>query len=155
MSTPSWKVGGEGWLSALAAAEASHGLPVDLLARMAFQECSWRQGVIDGTIVSPAGALGILQLMPRFFTTVRVPVPFASTDTLLQIAEAVTLLAALHRTFNDWQVALAAYNWGQGDVEHAYAMDADQYELKDMPTETRNYVTQICADVPVTGVLLA
>ncbi len=155
MSAIPWKIGGAQWLPDLNAAELRYGLPIDLLARMAFQECSWRPGVIDGTIVSSAGALGILQLMPRFFTTVRVPVPFAPADTLAQIAQSGEFLAALHHTFNDWQISLCAYNWGQGDVEHAYAMDADQYELKDMPIETQNYVRKICADVPTPGVLLS
>ncbi len=149
-----WMNGGQQWLPDINAAELRYGIPMNLLARCAFQECSWRDGVVIGMIPSSAGALGILQLMPRWFPSVRVPVPFTRNDTLAQIAEAGELLAGLHRTFGDWQLAVAAYNWGQGDVEHAYAMDADQYKLADMPTQTQNYVREVFADVPQPGVLL-
>jgi soluble lytic murein transglycosylase-like protein len=152
----SWMSAGAGpqWLPALGAAEDKYKIPRNLLARVAFEESSFRPGVIDGTIPSSVGALGILQLMPQFFPSVRVPVPFTNLDTLSQIDQGATLLASLFVRFNDWQVALAAYNWGGGDVHHEYTRDADQYVLADMPPQTQNYVKQIVADVSVPGALV-
>ncbi len=152
--TPTWKVGGEQWLPLLESAETQHGIPTDLLARCAFQECSWIPAQIDGTQPSSAGALGILQLMPQFFASVRVPVPFTVADTAAQIQEGAQLLAALYARFADWQVAVAAYNWGSGNVHHEWAMDADEYVLADMPPQTQNYVHKVFADVSLPGALL-
>ena|ERR1039458_5732250 len=62
-----WKAGGENYLPVLAATEDKYAIPRDLLARMAFQECSWREEVINYAVKSSAGAIGIMQLIPRFF----------------------------------------------------------------------------------------
>jgi len=136
------------WLPALRAAEVAHGIPTDLLARIAYQESSWRPEVIDGTVSSGPGALGLMQLMPQYFSSVRVPVPFTDGDTAAQIEQAATELARLYRVFGDWQLAVAAYDWGQGDVSDYLA------GTKDMPTETQNYVAHVFSDVPVPGSLV-
>ena len=145
----SWETEGEGpkWLPVLNNAEARYKIPTDLLARVAYQESRFRSDIISGAIVSPAGAVGIMQLMPQFF-------PSAGINPATDIDSAGCMLANLHVRFGDWQIALAAYNWGGGDVHHAAMMDAGKYELKDMPQETQNYVTQIVADVPIQGVLV-
>lgn len=62
-----WKDGGEEYLPYIAQMESEYGIPTDLLARIAYQECSWRTEVITGQVASPAGALGMFQLMPQFF----------------------------------------------------------------------------------------
>ena len=55
-----------------------------------------------------------------------------------------------HGDFNDWQLALAAYNWGEGNVAKAIAFNqkkglpADYASLK-MPDETRNYLPKLQA----------
>jgi membrane-bound lytic murein transglycosylase D len=152
--TTAWLVGGAQWLPILNSDEVQFGIPTNLLARCAFEECSWRPEVIDGTVPSSAGALGILQLMPQFFASVRVPIPFTLADTMAQIKESAQLLSAMHQRFGDWQVAVAAYNWGGGNVHHEWAMDADEYILADMPPQTQKYVREVFADVPLPGALL-
>jgi soluble lytic murein transglycosylase-like protein len=141
-----WQNAGEGptWVPVINQTEASLGIPPNLLARMAYQESRFRQSVIDGTTPSPAGALGILQLMPQYFKSVQVPRPFTPADTQAQITEAGQDLASLYNTFGDWATALAAYNWGPGNVQEFLAGT-----LSGIPTETQNYVKQILADVPV------
>lgn len=131
---------GPNWVPYLNSVEAQLGLPADLLARVAYQESSFRQGVIDGTTPSPAGALGMMQMMPAYFTSVRVPVPFTATDTQNQIVQAGQQLLSLFNEFADWQLALAAYNAGAGNVQK-YA------GIPPFP-ETQNYVSAITADVP-------
>lgn len=144
-----WKFSGDAqkWLPVLAAAEMRHGIPTDLLARIAFQESSFRPGVISGAIKSKPGAVGIMQLLPKYN-------PGAGVDPVADIDRAGTVLDALYRRFRDWQEAVAAYNWGEGNEHHAY-VEHGSYRLVDMPTETQNYVREVFADVPLQGALLA
>jgi membrane-bound lytic murein transglycosylase D len=70
----------------------------------------------------------------------------ASTDA------ALTYLQRLYTMFGDWQLALAAYNWGEGNVQKAIQKNralgkpTDFESLSDlMPLETRNYVPKLQA----------
>lgn len=122
--------------------ERAHGLPTDLLARVAFQECSWRSLVIDGLVKSSAGAVGMFQLLPRFF-------PDAGESWQQDAATAAQYLARLYDQFHDWQLALAAYNWGPMNLEH---------RLRDpsiaLPSETARYVEEVSVDTGITGALV-
>ncbi len=70
----------------------------------------------------------------------------ASTDA------ALSYLQKLYGMFGDWQLALAAYNWGEGNVQKAIKRNqalgkgTDFDSLADlMPAETRNYVPKLQA----------
>ncbi len=80
--------------------------------------------------------------------------PAAGQDPTADIETAAELLASLYARFADWQAAVAAYNWGGGNVHHEYIVDRDRYFLADMPEETQRYVKAIVADVPITGSLI-
>lgn len=134
---------GPTWVPVLNSVESQYGIPADLLARVAYQESHFRPEIIDGTTPSSAGALGLMQLLPKYFTSVQVQTPFTSADTGAQIIEAADLLVKLYNHYNDWGLALAGYNDGQTNID-AYVSGARQ-----LPTETANYVAQILADVPV------
>ncbi len=151
-----WKSVEDGatWVPVLNEVELQYGIPADLLARIAYQESTFKPDVISGAERSKPGAEGLMQLMPQFFASVKVPTPYTEDDTKKQIHESAQLLVTLHKRFNDWQVAVAAYNWGGGNVNHEYAKDAHRYVLADMPTETQKYVYKVFADVPIPGVLL-
>ena len=136
---------GPTWVPVLNAAEQQFGIPADLLARMAYQESSFRPEYIDGSKPSSAGALGIMQLMPQYFDTVRVPRPFTTADTVAQIQQAAQELVRLMNHFNDWGLAVAAYNDGQGNVEQYVAGN------RGLPAQTVDYVSAVLADVPLTG----
>jgi membrane-bound lytic murein transglycosylase D len=63
---------------------------------------------------------------------------------------ALDYLQKLYRMFGDWQLALAAYNWGEGSVQRAQARNrklglATDYPSLKMPAETRNYVPKLLA----------
>jgi soluble lytic murein transglycosylase-like protein len=141
---------GQKWKPYLDAAGEKYGLPADLVARLSAQESIYfDQDVIDGTRPSPAGALGIMQLMPRYFSTVRRPVPFTDQDTIDQIDEGAQQLATLYRQLsplaaqtgqNIWALVLAGYNAGAQAVKNAGGVPP--YD------ETQNYVAKILADVP-------
>ena len=70
----------------------------------------------------------------------------ASTDA------ALTYLQKLYDMFGDWQLALAAYNWGEGSVQRAIKKAEAAGRPTDfnslsayMPAETRNYVPKLQA----------
>ena len=71
-------------------------------------------------------------------------------DVLASTRAALDYLQMLHGMFNDWHLALAAYNWGQGNVQKAIANNqraglATDYASLRMPDETRNYVPKLQA----------
>lgn len=130
------------WSAALSQAENQYGLPSGLLSRIAYQESRFIQAVIDGTRASSAGALGMMQLMPQYFNTVQRPTPFSDADTLDQINQAAQLLASLYAHFGDWTAAVAAYNAGQGTIDHVLAGTAN------LPGQTADYIAQVSSDLP-------
>jgi membrane-bound lytic murein transglycosylase D len=71
-------------------------------------------------------------------------------DVLASTRAALDYLERLHEMFGDWQLALAAYNWGEGNVQRAVArnrragLPSDYASLK-MPDETRYYVPKLQA----------
>lgn len=68
---------------------------------------------------------------------------------------AAKFLHRLHDMYDDWALALAAYNWGPGNVNKAIArysgnQKPDYWALRQyMPDETRNYVPKFIAVVYV------
>jgi membrane-bound lytic murein transglycosylase D len=71
-------------------------------------------------------------------------------DVLASTQAALDYLDRLHAEFNDWQLTLAAYNWGVGNVRRAIAWNQrhglpTDYEHLRMPDETRNYVPKLQA----------
>lgn len=120
------------YVAALRAVEFKYSIPRDLLVRLAYQESRFRADIISGQTVSSAGAVGLMQIVPKWHPDVN-PLDWrASAD------YAGKYLAQLFRQFGTWKEALAAYNWGPGNLS--------KYGLAAAPTETRNYYTQILAD---------
>lgn len=73
-------------------------------------------------------------------------------DVLASTDAALTYLQKLYGMFGDWQLALAAYNWGEGSVQRAVnknkaaGLPTDFNSLSvHMPAETRNYVPKLQA----------
>lgn len=130
----------EKYRAAIAAAEAAYALPDELLASLLWQESRYKESVISGAVRSPKGALGIAQFMPETAAEMGIdPLdPFAAIDA------AARYLRNLYRQTGDWQKTLAAYNWGIGNVQRK--------GLAKAPTETKNYFTQILADIGLGGI---
>lgn len=120
---------------AIAAAEDRYGIPRDLLARQLYQECHWREDIISGQTTSPVGALGIAQFMPATAADMGID----PLNPMQAIDAAGRYMASLYRATGSWAQALAAYNWGIGNVQRK--------GLANAPAETTNYYTQILADV--------
>ncbi|WP_432719321.1 LysM peptidoglycan-binding domain-containing protein [Jeongeupia wiesaeckerbachi] len=71
-------------------------------------------------------------------------------DVIAATDAALDYLGTLHGQFNDWQLALASYNWGENAVARAQAKNTaaglgTTYSDLRMPNETRNYVPKLMA----------
>lgn len=126
------------YLDAIRSAEDANGLPRYMLARLLYQESRYRQEVIDGRVTSSAGAVGIAQFMPATARDFGID----PRDPWQSIDAAARYLSQLYRRFGNWREALAAYNWGQGNVA-AKGVDA-------APAETRSYFASILSDLGLT-----
>ncbi len=71
-------------------------------------------------------------------------------DVLASTRAALDYLQKLYAMFGDWQLALAAYNWGEGSVQRAVAKNQKaglptNYESLRMPAETQLYLPKLQA----------
>lgn len=121
----------------ISSVESAQGIPPNLLGRQLYQESAYRPEVINGSVRSAAGAIGIAQFMPATAADLGID----PTNPTQSIAAAGRYLRSLYNQTGSWQLALAAYNWGIGNVL--------RQGIGAAPAETRNYVAQITADVPV------
>jgi soluble lytic murein transglycosylase-like protein len=103
--------------------------------------------------LSPKGARGIWQLMPATARRYGLTVEAANdhrTDPEHATRAAARYLRDLYTMFGDWELALAAYNAGEGRVARAISRagvrDFDELARRGLlPLETRNYVPAVLA----------
>ena len=103
--------------------------------------------------VSSARAAGMWQFMPatgQSFDLKQNVFRDDRRDVLASTTAALDYLEQLHGRFGDWHLALAAYNWGQGNVNRAITRNQRAglptgYTDIDMPLETRMYVPKLQA----------
>ncbi len=103
--------------------------------------------------VSSAKAAGMWQFMPatgKDFDLKQNVFRDDRRDVLASTRAALDYLQMLHGMFDDWHLALAAYNWGQGSVKRAVERNQRKglptaYEDLTMPAETRLYVPKLQA----------
>ena len=123
----------------IAAAEKKHGIPSWMLFRLINAESHFRTDIITGATRSKVGALGIAQFMPKTAKQ-----ELGSVNAALNPAKAIDgagryLKKQLAWTKNrGWIDAVAAYNWGAGNVNKFRAGT-----IANMPEETRNYIAAI------------
>lgn len=103
--------------------------------------------------VSSARAAGMWQFMPatgKDFDLKQNVFRDDRRNVLASTRAALDYLERLHKQFGDWHLALAAYNWGEGNVGRAIqknqrAGKGTGYLDLTMPPETRNYVPKLQA----------
>ena len=116
------------------------GLPVELRALPIIESA------LSTTAVSPMGAVGLWQFMPTTGKSYGLEInslvderrdPYRATQA------ACRYLKDLFAIYNDWSLAIAAYNCGPGNVNKAIARSGGKnfWEIYDyLPRETRGYV---------------
>ncbi|MBP7567656.1 MAG: transglycosylase SLT domain-containing protein, partial [Burkholderiaceae bacterium] len=103
--------------------------------------------------VSSAKAAGMWQFMPAtgtYFDLKQNVFRDDRRDVLASTRAALDYLQKLYNMFGEWDLALAAYNWGEGSVSRAIARNkklglGTSYVELNMPAETRNYVPKLQA----------
>ena len=105
-------------------------------------EVATQESALDPTAVSPKGAVGVFQLMPATAAGLGVD----PTDPAANIFGGVSYLSQLQNQFGDPVAALAAYNWGPGNVSNAMATWGAAW-FAHIPASVQNYVTTILGNV--------
>jgi hypothetical protein len=113
----------------LASAAQRHNLPTSF-----FINLIWQESRFNPKAVSPVGAQGVAQFMPRTAEEWGLENPF---DPIKAIPAAARFLASLFQEFGNLGLAAAAYNGGAGRVGSWLAKKGK------LPEETRNYVKTI------------
>jgi Transglycosylase SLT domain len=119
-----WKSAGSGpqWVPVLNQAEVTYGLPPDMLAAVAYQECSFIENVIRGLTPSSDGlSLGIMQLQTQYYPALvgpGVPVPYTDQNVSDQISQAGQVFASNYAALQSWPATIAAWNQGLTGVEN-------------------------------------
>jgi len=139
------------YLPAIREAFEAEGVPTEL-AYVALVESEFRSGAVSG-----AKAKGFWQFMPatgRRFGLSQDSWVDERSDTEKATRAAAQYLRHLHDVFEDWNLALAAFNAGEGTVRRAIRRQGtnDFWELsraRALPRETRNYVPRIQAAILV------
>ncbi|GAB3217499.1 transglycosylase SLT domain-containing protein [Algoriphagus aestuariicola] len=107
---------------------------------------------LDPQIKSRVGAMGLWQFMPATGRMYGMNVNMDIDDRMdpeLSTEAAAKYLKSLYRMFGDWEVALAAYNCGPGNVRKAIRRSGGKKTFwgiyNYLPKETRSYVPQFQA----------
>ncbi len=103
--------------------------------------------------VSSAQAAGMWQFIPSTGKKYKLTQDWwrdERRDIIASTSAALDYLQMLHGMFNDWHLALAAYNWGEGAVGRAVAKarangEPANYASLRMPAETAGYVPKLQA----------
>jgi membrane-bound lytic murein transglycosylase D len=136
------------YLYHIVSATAARGMPLDL-ALLPMVESAYNPNAL-----SSSRASGIWQFVPSTGKNYGLAQNFwvdSRRDIVAATDSALDYLDSLYVRFGDWQLALAAYNWGEGNVQRAVdrnlqrGLPADFASLTKVPAETRNYLPKLQA----------
>jgi membrane-bound lytic murein transglycosylase D len=131
---------------------ADEGMPQDLIY-LAVAESGFNPRAIGPRTRSGAHAGGMWQFMPDpVYGLKRDNYVDERFDPEKSTRAYARYMKFLHDQLGDWYLAMAAYDWGAGSVQHAvqktgYADFWELYKRNELPTETRNYVPEILAAI--------
>lgn len=111
------------------------------------------ESAFNPTALSPAAASGLWQFIPstgRLYGLKQDKWYDGRRDFAEATRAALDYLGKLYLDFGDWQLALAAYNCGEGCIARAIQKNVDQglptdYASLTLPNETRHYVPKLLA----------
>lgn len=113
-------------------AARQYNLPPDVFRRQLVAESG-----LNVQAVSPRGAQGVAQFMPGTAQSFGID-PMKPEQAIP--AAALYMRQHLNRYGDDWQKALAAYNWGPGNLA--------KYGIAAAPAETRGYISKVLGSGP-------
>jgi tetratricopeptide (TPR) repeat protein len=114
----------------ISAASQKYGVPVDIIRGVIGAESTW-----NPRAVSPAGAMGLMQLMPSTAASLGVTNAF---DPYQNIMGGTLYLAEMYKSQGNWNDALRAYNGGPSWRNPKTANS----------TENQQYVGRVAANMP-------
>jgi membrane-bound lytic murein transglycosylase D len=106
------------------------------------------ESAFNPNALSPMKASGIWQFIPstgRVYGLHQNAWYDGRRDVVEATKAALDYLQNLYAMFGDWELALAAYNCGEGCVQRAVARGGRSYASLKLPTETRHYVPKLLA----------
>jgi len=118
------------YIAALLKMEVKYNMPSGILQNIAYHESRYNPNA-----VSHKGAIGIMQIHPRWHPNINPYDPYAS------IRYGAKYLNSLYKKFNDWEVALAAWNWGQGNIM--------RHSFYKAPRETRDFIKNVMKGIKI------
>lgn len=113
-----------------------HGLDPEAAIRQCEAESSFHQEARSG-----CGAIGLYQLMPATAKWLKVN----PLDWRENVAGGLKYMGLLKQQYGTLDKALAAYNWGPGNLNKALAEHPDDWR-DHLPSETAHYLTRILAE---------
>jgi membrane-bound lytic murein transglycosylase D len=122
-------------------------MPTELVL-LPFLESSFN--VRRGNGLNPAGLWGLMPIAARHLQLAQTPFKDERRDIIRSTEAALDLLQELYEKFGDWHIALAAYNWGPGNMTRAIANNKRRklptnYQSLNMPIETMVFVPKLLA----------
>lgn len=124
--------------AALDRMESAFGLPKGLLDSMWLQESSRGKNML-----SPAGAIGDFGMMPKTAQSLKInPHDFGQSA----FGASKMMQQSLQKYRGNMQKALAAYNWGSGNLDKDIAAHGNDWQ-KYAPKETQKYVTDVMSRI--------
>ena len=156
---PRWMESSSRWFPMMKEIAQTEGMPEEIIL-LTFIESS-----LNPLALSPAGAVGLWQFM--YNTGIDYGLNRRQSiwvderrDPIKSTRAGLRYLRDLYLEFNDWHLALCAYNWGWGNVKRAlkqvnkdkptYWDIRNQKNVK-MPTETQKYVPLFIAVLKITS----
>jgi hypothetical protein len=123
--------------NAIIAAAQAQGLDPALALEVAFVESSFNPNALGPP--TPYGqAVGLFQLMPSTAQQLGVD----PSDVTQNIQGGITYLRMMLSQFGDPTAALAAYNWGPGNVQKAISANGSGW-FSTIPASVQNYTSKI------------
>lgn len=125
---------------AIAFGAEKFGIDEEVLVGMgAIESRNYDPAVISGKVLSPKGAAGMMQFMPDTAKRFGIdPTDIAQSA----IGAAAYMRAHLDMFDGDYDKAMAAYNWGEGNVQKAVKKWGDKW-LDHAPEQTQNYIAYV------------
>jgi membrane-bound lytic murein transglycosylase D len=118
------------------------------IALLPFLESSFN--IRRGKGLNPAGLWGLMPVAARHLNLAQTPFMDERRDIVRSTQAALDLMQELYEKFGDWHLALAAYNWGPGNMSRAIANNQRRklpanYLSLSMPIETMVFVPKLLA----------